>query len=164
MVNNIPAFIIMLLFLAAFQVRAEEKQNTAPADSAERKVLLIVSEKSPFKRALVSKVQDLVESVQVDVKNVEIKVLPKEMVDHYTATLILSPIHSRDLQKEVKDFLEKASPEQKRKIILVTTAGDRSWKQPVEGVNAITSASAVRETDTIFNYIGNMLYQLLIAE
>ena len=126
--------------------------------SSKRRVL-IATQQSPFKEAVVSKVVEGLEKEACYVKIIDIKKLAEEPIEHYEAIVMINTCQARRLNRHARKFLTRV--EGKEKIILLTTAGDEHWKPKGVTVDAITSASEMNKAGAIADLIMDKVQTLL---
>jgi hypothetical protein len=116
-----------------------------------RRRLLIASERSEFKDAVVNSVVDAVRAEVCYLKLVDITNLRHESPNAYDAVVILSACKAWKPNPEADLFVERSSA--REKIILVSTAlGPKCREEPPE-VNAITAASRLHHADDLVRTI-----------
>ena len=119
--------------------------------------VLIAMEQSEFKRAVVERVRDGLVRKGVAVKVGDLRQLGGEAAGKYDAVVILNTVWAWRLKGEVRAFLKAASADLKKKVILINTANDESWKTKEAGVDAITSASRKNNVDRVAAWLQERL-------
>jgi len=109
--------------------------------------VLIATQKSNFKRAVIYQIRDTLENNSCYLKIVDIKRLPYESTEGYNAIIILNKCMAGRPDPRVESFIDNA-PE-KEKIIILTTGRLDSWKPESPRVDAITSASVLTQATTV---------------
>lgn len=105
--------------------------------------LLIATQKSAFKDSVTQLLVKHYTSDPVFIKVIDISSLSKIDPADYTAIAIIHTWENWEPPLEVKSFIEQTSEFQK-KIIVLTTSGDGSFK--MKQVDAITGESKIEET------------------
>lgn len=103
--------------------------------------VLIATQGSEFKDAVVAGVVDHLKAREAHVKVIDIGVLPGARVSDWDAIVVIHTWEMRRPPEPVKAFIEQAghSP----KVIVLTTSGAGDFK--LEGVDAISAASRVAD-------------------
>lgn len=101
--------------------------------------VLIASEFSDFKKAVVEQVVAGYDSNSLYFKITDLQNLAVETATDYAAVIIINSCVAWQLNPQVNAFFKKT--EMPANIILLTTAGDQDWQAGIEGVDAITAAS-----------------------
>ena len=113
------------------------------------KAVLIATQKSEFKDAVISKVKAELENNKCTVKLIELKDVLKEPAENYNAIILVNTCMAGQIEGKVKKFLKKLSDADKKKVLLFTTAGGEDWIPKGTGVDCITSASKIAKADTV---------------
>ncbi|MFZ5570386.1 MAG: hypothetical protein ACOZF0_08275 [Thermodesulfobacteriota bacterium] len=106
--------------------------------------VLIATESSEFKTAVVEGVIEALENDRVYVKMIDVTNLGQERAEEYDGIIILNSCIAWSLSPEVLKFIE-ALPAKERLVVLVT-AGDEEWTPESLAVDAVTSASKMEAT------------------
>jgi hypothetical protein len=109
--------------------------------------VLIATQKSDFKLAVIHEIRDTLENNSCYIKVVDVKRLPYETTDGYNAIIILNKCMAGRPDPRVETFIDNVP--QKEKIILLTTGRLDSWKPDSSEVDAITSASVMTQSTII---------------
>jgi hypothetical protein len=64
----------------------------------------------------------------------------------------------------VRGFLKRLTPEQRGRIILVSTAGKEDWQAREKGIDAITTASTVAKQQKTADFILGRIDAIVAAE
>ena len=115
--------------------------------------LLIATQKSEFKEAIVSKVVKGFEGNNVFIEIIDVANLPNTETDDYEAIVILNEYKFFQINRNVGNFLKSVDDSEKKKIILLTTGGSPRLIEEGSEVDAISSASKMANTGTISNSI-----------
>ncbi|MFT6087244.1 MAG: hypothetical protein ACI9DS_001864 [Glaciecola sp.] len=115
------------------------------SDNPKRK-LLIATQGSEYKNALVAGIIDAVKNRPVDVQVIDVSALPDVNIDEWSAIIILHTWENWQPQKDAMLFIDR-NPDLAN-IIVLTTSGQGDLK--MEAIDAITSASDISniEKDT----------------
>ena len=127
-------------------------------DSLRGKVL-IATQKSVFKRTVVSEIKDNLGDNVFYVKVVDVKWLPNEPVDEYSAIVILNRCMAGRPDPRVEGFIDNI--QDKHKLVVLTTGRLDSWKPESPQVDAITSASTMSETTFIARSIADKVMDIM---
>lgn len=156
------AFTSLVLVAAALAfcgcaVRAVK--TTEAGDPGARQRVLIATERSEFKEAVVKRI---VEDLQKDlcyVKVIDLKRLKREPADDYGAVVVVNTCKAWNLSRRASKFV-KNFPDKDR-VVLLTTAAGEGWKHGPLGVDAITSASKTRKIDPVADEISGKVRKIL---
>lgn len=126
--------------------------------------LLIATQGSTFKDAVVKGLVDHFGKEPVYIKVIDIGDLAKTDVHEWNAIVILHTWENWKPPQAIHDFFSKKPP--MGKLVVLTTSGKGSYK--MNGVDAITSASLVEEvpfkTDAIINRVEHLFDEDSIAK
>ena len=138
-------FLLMasLLGCAAGTVDTIESGDKA----AQNNSVLIATQKSDFKRAVVYEIRDILENNSCYIKVIDIKRLQYEKISGFDAVIILNKCMAGRPDPRVEAFIDNVV--QKEKLIVLTTGRLDSWKPESPRVDAMTSASVMTETTVI---------------
>ena len=126
---------------------------TQPASVSTNREILIATEKSEFKDAVVDRVTQTLKQKGRPFKIVDLKQLAQESADRYDGIVILNTIWAWHLRGKVSHFLKPLTDDQRRKVVLVSTADGEDWKTKETGVHAVTSASKMTKVDEVAGFI-----------
>jgi len=101
--------------------------------------VLIASQGSGFKNALVEGLSTNLEQRQIYIKVLDVTVLSEVSEQDWDAVILIHSVEMSKLQPDVKAFLDRAH--NLGKVILITTSGPGTWKTDDYDVDIITSAS-----------------------
>ena len=133
---------------------AQSYEVNAPA--LEHRVL-IATQGSAFKDAVVSALIAHLKERKVYIKVIDVSALPGVDEGKWSAIVVIHTWENWKPQADAKAFLERAKD--LNKVIVVTTSGRGDFK--MEGVNAITSASVMANAPAIAAKIESRLAPLL---
>jgi hypothetical protein len=147
---------LLALFLAFnLSVFASEVQGEKDARKAIEKKVLIATQESPFKKAVISRVEEALQKEGYSLKSIGLKELSGESAGYYQAIVIVNTCRAWQLNGQVRRFLKNIPVNEKRKIVLLTTANSKNWHPKLPEVDAITSASKMSEAGDVAQYIIN---------
>jgi hypothetical protein len=115
--------------------------------------LLIATQKSEFKEAIVSKVVKSFEGNNIFIEVIDLADLSNKLIEDYKAIVILNDYKFFQINRNTKKFLKNINDYERRKIVLLTTAGSPKLMIKSSEVDAISSASIIANTDTISDAI-----------
>ena len=150
--------LFMSLNLSVFASEAAE--NKGVSNAVKKKVLMAIQE-SQFKKAVILKVKEFLQEDGYFVKTISLKGLSGESTDNYQAIVIVNTCWAWRLNGHVRKFLKNTPDDERKKIVLFTTADSKSWQPELTGVDAITSASRMSEAGRIADSIINKVRILL---
>lgn len=116
-------------------------------DKDSRKRVLVATQQSRFKEAVVSRVVEILEKDACYIKVIALKDLGSESTENYEAIIVVNTCRAWRLNGHARKFLKNV--QEKGKIILVTTAKNENWRPKAVAVDAITSASEMTKVDAI---------------
>jgi hypothetical protein len=125
---------------------------------ADRRVL-IATQRSEFKEAVVSRVVEDLEKDLCYVKVIDLKRLEDEPATDYDAIVVVNTCKAWRLTGDASKFV-KAFPDKDR-VFLLTTAGGEDWKPKAVEVDAITSASKDQKADPVAEEIVSRVRKIL---
>lgn len=142
----------LLIILSGCTMKAVDTAYTGDPITAGKRVL-IASQNSKFKQALVSEIIDTLQTNAYFIRVIDVKKLKVESATDYNAIVILNRCIAGRPDPRVETFIDNAFP--KHRIIVLTTGRLESWKPEAKGVDAITSASNLKESSIIAQKIVN---------
>jgi hypothetical protein len=114
-----------------------------------KKVVLIASRNSDFKKQLVDKIHEQLALGGFAHKTIGIKNLPEVEASDYAAVVVISACLAWGLDYDVQAFLKRQKSD--KNIVLVTTSGSGAWL-PEKGsrdFDAISAASEMTSLDSV---------------
>ena len=107
------------------------------------KQVLIATETSRFKEALVTQVAEVLcqDRQPLLVKRINLNNLATESIQDYQAIVLVNSCRAWQPSGMVRDFLKKLSDADKKKLVVLTTANSGECDLKVDGVDAISAAS-----------------------
>jgi len=124
--------------------------------------VLIASQGSDFKEALVESLTTLLKERPVYVRVVDVTTLEDINQSEWNAVVIIHTTERLRLQPDVKEYLDRS--EDLSKVILVTTSGSGEWRTTDYDIDVITSASGNSESGSVLRSIVSRLDPILQNE
>lgn len=128
-------------------------------ESESSRKLLIASQGSNFKNALVESVTTHMAKESIYVSVIDVTDLENIKEDDWDAVLLIHTTEQWKLQPDVKAYLGRA--QSLDKVIVVTTSGSGEWKSEEYDVDVMTSASRSEELPMLTNDIVTKLQDML---
>jgi hypothetical protein len=132
--------------------------ESGPPPPSKKKVL-VVTQNSKFKRAVVSGIYGELNQNSIYLKIIDVKGLKNQSTTEFSAIVIINKCMAGRPDPRVESFIDRETP--KNKIIVLTTGILDSWKPDAPGVDAMTSASVISESDTIAQKIVSKVLALV---
>lgn len=139
--------VLIIVSLAVCGCAAKAVDTTEWGDLKADQRVLIATQKSEFKEAVVSRIAEELERDLCYVKVIDLKKLKKAPATDYDAVVIVTTCKAWRLTGGASKFV-KAFPD-KDKVVLLTTAGGEDWTPKKVEVDAITSASKEQKADPV---------------
>jgi hypothetical protein len=136
-------YLFLILGCTLKAVDTTEIGDNASYDSR----VLIATQKSDFKRAVVSDIKEILENKTSYIKVVDVRWLPNESLDDYSAIVVINRCLAGRPDPRVEAFIDNV--QEKNKVILLTTGHLDSWKPESSVVDAMTSASTISESNAV---------------
>ena len=105
--------------------------------------LLIATQGSSFKDAVVSGVIDALKDRPISINVIDVSGLSRIDIDEWSVLVILHTWENWQAQSDAKQFIDDLDPSNIEKVIVLTTSGRGDYKMP--GLDAITSASVISD-------------------
>ncbi len=122
--------------------------NRGPEDAA--KHVLIASQPSEFKKAIIEKLSVELGAAGMQIKTVPLKQAHEERIRDYDAILVINSCMAWNIAKDAGKFVESAKDKDKENFFIFTTAANPKYTQKLpEGLDGITSASDMAKVDTL---------------
>ena len=134
--------------------------KTVGATDASRRVL-IASLDSEFKNAVVKRVVKTLETERVFIKIVDLSTLSPGACKAFDAVVIVNEWHFFRMDGKARSFRDGLSKRDKKKIVMLITAGTPSTVSEVPGVDAISGASEPADADAVAKKIVDRLRPIL---
>jgi hypothetical protein len=151
--------IILVVALSRCAAPPIKTTTMGPIDSENR--LLIATQKSEFKDAVVSKVAENFEKESVFIEVTDLSNLSQKPCEAYRAIVIVNAYRFFQINQDVKEYIEASCEADKKKIVLLTTAGSPHHINHQLDVDAISSASRMTSVDAVSNTIITKVQSLL---
>lgn len=113
--------------------------------------VLIASQGSDFKNAVVESLTQYLREKPVYVNVIDVTALAKVIEDEWDAVVLIHTTERWKLQPDVKAYLDRS--EDLSKVVLLTTSGSGRWKTKDFNVDVITSASKMSEINSVLKKI-----------
>jgi hypothetical protein len=114
-----------------------------------RDKVLIATQKSEFKEAVVSKVIEDLEKNDLYIEISDLSELAKKSAKEYEAIVIINSYKYFNFNKHVRNFLENTDKLEQKKVVLLSTAGTPKWADKGEELDAMSTASKIDEVDNV---------------
>jgi hypothetical protein len=134
-------------------------KTTEAGDPGAGKRVLIATEQSEFKEAVVARIVEELRKDLCYVKVIDLKRLKHEPATDYGAVVVVNTCKAWTLSRRASRFV-KEFPDKDR-VVLLTTAAGEGWKHGAVGVDAITSASKVQKADPVAEEISRKVRKIL---
>lgn len=166
MMKNKLFYSLLLIFLSISLSACTPQmiKETKIGDDKNNKKVLIATQKSEFKEAVVYKVAEALGKDGYFVKIINLEKLIGEPTEKYSAIVIVNDCWAHRLNEHVREFLKNVPMYEEYKIILLTTAMNENWKPTLTGIDAITSASQMDKATPIAETIINKIRSLSVIE
>ena len=128
-------------------------------DSETSRKLLIASQGSDFKNALVESLTTHLAKESIYMHVIDVTDLENVKEDDWDAFLLIHTTEQWKLQPDVKAFLDRAK--YLDKVVVVTTSGSGEWKSEEYDVDVMTSASKSEELPVLTNDIVSKLQEII---
>jgi hypothetical protein len=157
--NSVGALLLVgAILLVACSLRSVETSESGGLTTSAARIL-IATENSKFKRAVVSDVRQGLKPENPYIKVIDVKALRGESTYDYDAVVIVNTCMAGRPDPRVEEFIENAA--QKHKLVVLTTGMLDSWKPATKEVDAMTSASVMDQaTEVARKIVGVVLVKL----
>ena len=149
--------VVVGLSFCGCAVRAVKTAEWGDVEADQR--VLIATQRSEFKAAVVKRIVEDLEEDLCYVKVMDLKGLGDEPATEYDAIVVVNTCKawrmSRGASRFVKSFANK------EKVVLLTTAGGGDWMPKSAGVDAISSASKSNKVDPLADEIVSKVRKIL---
>ncbi len=157
MKNWLPYLLLGLFFWSCASPPVETTESIPDADSQSR--VLIATQRTKFKKEVVSEIRRALDRNSIYIKTVDLKNLRYQDTDAFSAIVIINRAMAGRPDPRVESYIDYEP--QKNKIVILTTGMMDAWKPDTEGVDAITSASALNKSDKIAKIIVNKVLAIV---
>ena len=127
------------------------------------KRVLIATQQSAFKDAVVAGIVEELEKEPCYVKVVDLKKLTEESTTHYSALVIVTTCKIGRLNRHARKFFKHLPKKDEGKIMLLTTIGQK-YDSKMGQVDAITSASKIEKAGAVSGTIAGKIRVLLAKQ
>jgi hypothetical protein len=153
----------MICFLTFFGCTLKTVDTIETGDkTALKSKMLIATQDSQFKGEVLSEIKKALGENISYIKVVDVKRLPKESVDQYSAIVILNTCMAGRPDPRVESFIDEIPD--KAKLVVLTTGRLDSWKPDSPEVDAITSASTMSEIDAVARTIADKVRVIINSQ
>jgi len=160
MVRQSRSCILMICFLTFFGCTLKTVDTIETGDkTALKSKVLIATQNSQFKGEVLSEIKKALGEDVSYIKVVDVKRLPNESVDQYSAVVILNSCMAGRPDPRVESFIDNI--QDKNKLVVLTTGRLDSWKPESPEVDAITSASTMSETGVVARTIADKVMVII---
>ena len=149
---------LFCLYFIGCTLKSVDTQETGSSDQGVPRIL-IASQQSKFKRALVAEIRTALQKKPCYIKIIDVKALRKESIQNYHAVVIINKCMAGRPDPRVEDYI--LGVPQKGKIILLTTGYMDAWMPQSPEVDAMTSASTLSESNRIAQMITGKVTDLI---
>lgn len=118
-----------------------------------KKRLLIATHNSEFKDAIVVKIVKELEKEKIYIEIIDLANLSNKSSKEYEAIVIMNDYKFFQINRNVKHFLKSIPEYDRKKVVLLTTAGSPSLMVKAAEVDAISSASKKADADSVSEMI-----------
>ncbi len=123
--------------------------------------VLIATEYSDFKTAVVDGVIDALKNDRIYIKVIDVTNLKDENAEDYAAVVIVNTCMAWTLSPEVLKFMDAVPA--KDRLVVLATAGDEEWSPDLKDVDAMTSASKLENTAQVTAEVVGKIQSVLSA-
>ena len=151
--------LVIFAFLAWYKIHySMDVARSYEVNSPELKSrVLVATQGSEFKDAIVAGIVDHLKQRQVYIKVVDVAALPQVNADKWNAVVLIHTWQNMKPQADAENFLERVKDFSK--VIVLTTSGNGNFK--MEGVDAITTASVMADVPSRVADISTRLDSIL---
>jgi hypothetical protein len=144
-----------LLFVAAVSTlpSASKLVNDMCVNETGKTKVLIAMQNGQFKDSVMGTVKYALENESYCVKVIALGDLGAEVMENYAACIIVNTCHCGKIGGKASKFIEKLSDREKGRTLLFTTTGKEGAKVKDAGVDAVTSASKLKNAAGIADSI-----------
>ena len=156
-------YLLMTCLMISFGCSLKTVNTLETGDErATKSKVLIVTQKSRFKAEVVSEIKKALGQNVLYTKVVDVKWLPNESVEDYSAIVILNRCLAGRPDPRVEIFIDNL--QDKNKLVLLTTGRLNSWKPESPEVDAITSASTMSDTGAVARIIADKVMGIIKSQ
>ncbi len=151
--------VLMVIYSIVFGMDVIETSEIGKPDAPVK--ILIASQGSEFKNALVGKITDALKGDDVFIYITDTTKLPEAPMDDYKAVVLIHTVEAWKLEKHVELYLSKTGD--LSNLVLVSTSGGGDWKTDKYDVDTITSASKKVELDPVASEVISRVKNIIAA-
>ena len=146
--QNSYGFFLLLgaILLVACSLRSVETSESGGLTTSAARIL-IATENSRFKRAVVSDVRQGLKPGNPYIKVIDVKALRGESTNDYDAVVIVNTCMAGRPDPRAEKFIQDAA--EKHKLVVLTTGMLDSWKPDSKEMDAMTSASVMDQAGQV---------------
>jgi hypothetical protein len=138
--------LVLPFFLLSCAVKTVSTQQFGSSEGCERR-LLIASELTPFKNAVVQQMTHDLDAEYCYIKLVDVSNIQAEPVEAYEAVAVLNSLKYFKINKKARAYLDQTAA--KQKFVMLVTTGKAGRQFDVEGIDAISSASTPVDSELV---------------
>jgi hypothetical protein len=140
---KIKNMLVCLVFAVALSCMTLSPRlvNDMCANEAGNRKVLIAMQSGQFKDSVIVVVKRTLERDSYCVKVIPLGSLGDEVMENYSAAIIVNTCHGGRVGGKASKFVKKLSSREKRRVVLLTTTGGDGSKLKDPGVDCVTSAS-----------------------
>jgi hypothetical protein len=153
------SIVLMAIALAFSGCAVRAVQTTEAGDPGAGKRVLIATQQTEFKEAVVSKIVEDLEKDLCYVRVIDLKQLEDAPAADFGAIVVVNTCKAWSMSRGASKFV-KRFPDKDR-VVLLTTANGEDWKPKSVEVDAITSASKVQKADPVADEIVQRVREIL---
>lgn len=157
----VVVFLIIFGIYLLLNIQGEAESFEVGSPELEQKVL-IASQGSDFKNALVKSLTEGLKEKSIYIKVVDVSALSEVNEDEWDALVFIHTTEKSRLQSNVKEYVDRAKD--LSKVMLITTSGTGKWKTEDYDIEIITSASKMDKLNSLTNNILAWLNPILKTE
>jgi len=148
---NHKIYVLFLLFFAIYISGCATKPIATTTIGAidGRDRVLIATQGSKFKDAVVSRVVEDLEKNDLYIEITNLSALTNRSTEEFKAIVIINSYKYFSFNKHVRNFLENTNDYDQEKIVLLATAGSPHRMNKGKEVDAISSASKIDDVDNV---------------
>lgn len=154
---------VVLIIVVAIGYKIMFSQGTAETVEVNSSELdtkvLIATQESEFKNALVSGIIENLKKQPIYIKVIDVSGLAEVKEDRWQAIVIINTCEMYKMQSDVRHYLSQA--EEPDKVVLLTTSGPGDWKPKDSSVDSISSASKMTQVDSLVVHVLDRLNRIL---
>ena len=147
------ALCLLIVIATATLLFASKFVNDLCVNETGKTKVLVAMQNGQFKDSVMATVKYALENDSYCVKVIPLGDLDAEVMENYSASVIINTCHCGRIGGKASKFLKKLSPREKEKVVLFTTTGGEGWQPKGIGVDAVTSASKLKNALSVADTI-----------